>query len=816
MNYHYTPRAQRVLKVFSQEEAHRLNHDVMEPEHILLGLLRDEDSVACKSLVDLGVNLVSLKQEIEKYFKGSSNTLLMGDVPYSTRSKRILEFAGNEAKELNHPYIGTEHILLGIMKENDGIACSTLYQMGIEYERLRKTILFNLENQGFSTSKTKKKTKTPALDEFGKDLCRIAADGALDPVIGRTNEINRIVQILSRRTKNNPVLVGESGVGKTAIVEGLAQRIVNNDVPESLMHKRLLSLDLAMMIAGTKYRGEFEERIKNVMKEIRNAGNVILFIDELHTLIGAGAAEGAIDAANMLKPALSRGEVQCIGATTIDEFRKYFEKDAALERRFQKVAVEEPTVMQTFEILKGIASKYEEFHSIKFEEKALIEAASVAKRYISDRFLPDKAIDLIDEAGSKARLINSVRPERFAAMEEEIKKYEQQKDDLVRLQRYEEAVPVRDKIRELKGRLEEELEQWRENIKEKKIVVNEAVIHNVVSKWTGIPVEKMVQSETDKLLNLEDELHRRLIGQDEAVRIVSKVVRTSRTGLKDPKRPAGCLLFLGPTGVGKTELAKTLAEFLFGSDEKLFRVDMSEYMEKHTSSRLIGAPPGYVGYEEGGVLTEHVRSHPYSVILLDEIEKAHKDISNLLLQVFEEGELTDNLGHKVNFRNTIIIMTSNVGANEIANKSALGFVESTLEAERATMSKRVLDIVKKEFKPEFLNRLDDTAIFLPLERDDLMRIIDLLLTEFCERAREKGYEIEFDLSVKDLILEKGYDKRYGARPLKRAIREEIEAPLAMEILRGKVTMGKPMVVKKNGESISIRAKTKTGKKKVAL
>ncbi len=785
-----TPRANKIINILAQEEAKRLNHDQLTPEHILLGLIRDGEGIAVKALLNLSVELNQLRSEIEVAVKKRGGTLLLGDVPHSPRVEKILKLSTMEARALGHTYIGTEHLLLGILKEESGTAALILESKDINVDKVRNEILRLLGHTGMAKQKEKAPVKTPTLDEFGRDLTVLAKRRELDPVVGREREIERLVQILSRRKKNNPVLIGEPGVGKTAIVEGLAQGIVDSNVPELLLGKRLLTLDLASLVAGTKYRGEFEERLKNVMKEIKKASNVILFIDELHTLIGAGGAEGAIDAANMLKPALSRGELQCIGATTLNEYKKYIERDAALERRFQPIVVEEPTVEETLNILRGLKDGYEKHHKVKYLDEALITASALSHRYISDRFLPDKAVDLIDEAGAKARLEHSTRPDEFIEMEQEITKMTAKKDQYVRQQDYEKAAEMRDRVNEMKRELKNKTEKWRQETNLDIPEITEEDVAKVVSLSTGIPVSRLNESEQRRLLRMEDELHKKVVGQDEAIEAISRAIRRSRTGLKSPKRPTGSFIFLGPTGVGKTYLAKTLAEFLFGDHEALIRIDMSDFMEKFAVSRLVGAPPGYIGYDEGGELTEKVRRRPYSVVLFDEIEKAHPDVFNILLQIMEEGQLSDNLGHTVDFRNTVLIMTSNVGAKQISKGGgSLGFAQDTDEKTFTAIKDKAMDELKKTFNPEFLARVDEVVVFHQLNKEQISKIIDVMLAEVYERLQEKKISIKLSAAAKEYLIDKGYDRKYGARPLRRTIQKELEDLLANELLKGEFTFG---------------------------
>src|SRR5579883_1519332 len=744
MSNRFTERAQRVILI-AQEEAKRLNHDYVGTEHILLGLIALGEGVAAQVLANLGVDLRRVRSEIEKIVGTGDNVMLLGEIPFTPRAKKVLEYAVEEAQHMGHSYVGTEHLLLGLIREEEGVAARVLENLGLRLDVVREEVLNLLgEGQaphaggqgagaGQAASPTRTKSKTPTLDEFGRDLTVMAREGKLDPVIGRADEIERMIQILARRTKNNPVLIGDPGVGKTAIVEGLAQKIASGDIPEILASKRVLTLDLALVVAGTKYRGEFEQRLKNIIEEIRRSKNsVILFIDELHTVIGAGAAEGAIDASNMIKPALSRGELQCIGATTLDEYRKYIEHDAALERRFQPIIVDPPSVEETIQILSGLRDKYEAHHKVKYDESALRAAAEFSDRYISERFLPDKAIDLIDEAGSRARLQSSQAPPTFKEKEAEIEKVVKDKSGAISGQEYEKAARLRDKEKELRKQLEDMKKKWREKRDQSTPTITSEDVAAVVSKWTGVPVTSLTESETEKLVHMEEGLHKRVIGQEEAIKTISQAIRRARAGLKDAKKPIGSFLFLGPTGVGKTELARALAEFMFGNEEAMIRIDMSEYMEKFAVSRLIGAPPGYVGYEEGGQLTEAVRRKPYSVVLLDEIEKAHPDVFNILLQILEDGKLTDAQGRKVDFRNTIVIMTSNIGASTISKNQSLGFMAAaeTKEAEERDykkMKETVMDEVKRVFNPEFINRINEILVFHPLSEQEMTQILTLML-----------------------------------------------------------------------------------------
>jgi ATP-dependent Clp protease ATP-binding subunit ClpC len=788
----FTERARRVI-ILAQEEAKRLNHSAVGTEHILLGIIREGEGVASKVLESLNINPERVRAEIESAI-GRGERTPYEEVAFTPRAKKVLELALDEARRLGHNYIGTEHLLLGLIREGEGVAARVLESMGADLERVRSQVVYLLGEEG-TASYTKQASKTPTLDEFGRDLTKLARETKLDPVIGREREIERVIQVLSRRTKNNPALIGEPGVGKTAITEGLAQRIVRGDVPEILRSKRVVQLDLAALVAGTKYRGEFEERMKKVMEEIRKAqGEVILFVDELHTLVGAGAAEGAIDASNILKPALARGELQCIGATTLDEYRKYVERDAALERRFAPILVSEPSVEQAIEILRGLRERYEAHHGVKISDEALAAAATLADKYISDRFLPDKAIDLMDEAASKIRLQASFLPQEVRQAMEKTERARREKEEAIKSQDFERAASLRDKEKVLRQKLEELESSWKTEKGRDITTVTADDIADIVSSWTGIPVTRLVEEETEKLLRMEDSLHKRIVAQDEAVHAVSRAVRRARAGLKDARRPIGSFIFLGPTGVGKTELTLALAEFLFGDENAVVRIDMSEYTERHTVSRLVGAPPGYVGYEEGGQLTEQVRRRPYSVVLLDEIEKAHPEIFNVLLQILEDGRLTDAQGRTVDFKNCVVIMTSNVGAPQIQREGGLGFraMESEqLDAQRAyeRMKTHVMEELRRTFRPEFLNRVDEIIVFKPLTRDQIKAIVDILIERVRREIRGQGMELVMTDAARDLLAQEGYDPQYGARPLRRAIQRLVEDPLSDDMLRGKFSHG---------------------------
>jgi len=801
----FTDRARKVMQLANQE-AQRFNHEYIGTEHVLLGLIKEGSGVAANVLKNLDIDLRKIRMEVEKLVQSGPDMVTMGKLPQTPRAKKVIEYSMEEARNLNHNYVGTEHILLGLLREQEGVAAQVLMNLGLKLEDVREEVL-NLLGHGMDEGSERSgmggratagagggggsegapkggKSKTPALDSFGRDLTELAKQGKLDPVIGREREIERAIQILCRRSKNNPVLLGEAGVGKTAIVEGFAQRVVEGNVPELLADRRIVVLDLAMMVAGTKYRGQFEERIKAVMNEVRRVKNTILFIDELHTLVGAGGAEGAIDASNVLKPALARGEIQCIGATTLDEYRKYIEKDSALDRRFQIIMVEPATKSEAVEILKGLRDRYESHHRVTITDEAVEAAVELSSRYITGRCLPDKAIDVIDEAGARVRLKGMTKPPDLKEIDEEVERLNKEKEEAVANQDFEKAAALRDQADKLKKKKQTMTKDWREKSREADGVVDEEVVAEVISKMTGIPLTRMSTEDTKRLMEMEGELHQRVVGQNEAIKSISKAVRRSRSGLKDPKRPTGCFIFAGPTGVGKTLLAKALAQFMFGDDEALIQIDMSEYMEKHNVSRLIGAPPGYVGFEEGGQLTEKIRRRPYSVVLLDEIEKAHPDVFNMLLQVMEEGRLTDSFGRNVDFRNVILIMTTNAGAEAIKNESAFGFQKPDDDASYESMKGRVNERIEKVFRPEFLNRVDDVIIFHHLTVDDLKVVIDIELAKVRERLGERGLQLELTEEAKKFLIKKGSDTDFGARPLRRALENYIEDPVSEELLKG--------------------------------
>ncbi len=805
----FTERAQKVM-VYSQEEAVRLKHSYIGTEHILLGLIKEGEGIAAQVLKGKGIVLETVRQQVEAII-GKGQQQVEQVMGYTPRTKTVLELSVDEARTLGHNYIGTEHLLLALIREGEGIAAQILAGLGLNFDNVREEIITSLSDEratGKPSAAPSKGAKTPALDQFGRDLTDMAREGKLDPIIGREKEIERVIQILSRRTKNNPVLIGDPGVGKTAIAEGLAQKIVEGNIPEILRGKRVVTLDLSSMVAGSKYRGEFEERLKNVMNEIRESKNVILFIDEMHTIIGAGGAEGAIDASNILKPALARGEIQAIGATTLDEYRKHVEKDAALERRFQPVTVGEPSKEEALLILKGLRDKYEAHHKVKITDEAINAAVDLSDRYIADRFLPDKAIDLVDEAASKVRIKTFTAPPDVKKLEEELTALEKEKSEAISLQDYERAAQIRDSIQSIKQQLEDGKKNWTDKTSSKDSIVTEEDIAAIVSSWTGIPVTKLAEEESKRLLNLEAILHNRVIGQEEAVQAVSKAIKRARVGLKDPKRPVGSFIFLGPTGVGKTELSKALAEALFGDENAVIRIDMSEYMEKHTVSKLIGSPPGYVGYEEGGQLTEKVRRKPYSVILLDEIEKAHPDVFNILLQILDDGRLTDGKGRTVDFKNAVVIMTSNVGISTIKKQAVLGFATSTNEREDAyeRMKGNIMEDLKRTFRPEFLNRVDDIIVFHQLEEEHLKQIVELMLKSLLGRIKEMNINIDVSDKAKVLLAEKGYDQAYGARPLRRAIQKMVEDQLSEEMLKGDIKPGSDILIDAEDEKLVFKSK----------
>ncbi|MBI3270977.1 MAG: ATP-dependent Clp protease ATP-binding subunit [Planctomycetes bacterium] len=785
----FTDRARKVMSI-ARQEAQRFNHEYIGTEHILLGLVQEGSGIAAKVLKNLDVDLKKIRQEVEKLIPHGPPTVTMGQLPFTPRAKRVLELAQEEANNLGHDYIGTEHLLLGLLRENEGVAAQVLMNLGMKLEDVREEVLevlnVDVTNQDSDELRTNKttKSKTPALDAFGRDLTELATEQKLDPVIGRRREIERVIQILSRRTKNNPVLLGEAGVGKTAIVEGLAQDIVGGNVPEILKDRRIVVLDLALMVAGTKYRGQFEERIKAVMNEVRRAKTIILFIDELHTLVGAGGAEGAIDASNVLKPALARGEIQCIGATTLDEYRKYIEKDGALERRFQTIMVDPPSKEEALEILKGLRDKYEAHHRVTYSDQALDACVELSSRYITGRFLPDKAIDVMDEAGARVRLQAMTRPPNLKDVEGEIKKLDKEKDEAIAVQDFERAALIRDKATQLRKQKEQTQRVWREQNKEVDGTVDEEIISETVSRMTGIPLSRLEKKEAERLLKMEDEIHKTVVSQDEAVHAIAKAIRRSRAGLKDPKRPIGSFIFVGPTGCGKTLMAKALAKFMFGEEDALIQIDMSEYMEKHNVSRLIGAPPGYVGYEEGGQLTEKIRRRPYAVVLLDEIEKAHGDVYNMLLQIMEEGRLTDSFGRHVDFRNVILILTSNIGADVIKNQATLGFKKTGADANYDQMKGQLLKEIEKHFRPEFLNRLDEVIVFRGLTRVDLQKVVHLELAGIAKRIHDRGLTLKLTDEATEFLIDNGYNPDFGARPLRRAVERFVEDPLSESVLRG--------------------------------
>lgn len=798
----FTERARRVI-ILAREEAERHHHEYLGTEHILLGMLKDGGGIAITVLQKAGLSVEQIRMEVERHLPRNANALIVGEIPFTPKAKKVLEYGVEEARLMGHNYIGTEHLLLGLLKEKEGIAAKVLNTLGIRLVETREKILNLLQEPA---TKTKEKSKTPALDEFGRDLTELALNGKLDPVIGRENEIERVVQILSRRTKNNPVLIGEPGVGKTAIVEGLAQRITNREVPQLLFDRRVVALDLGALVAGTKYRGQFEARMKAIMKEIVQAENIIIFIDELHTLVGAGAAEGSVDASNMLKPALSRGEIQCVGATTLDEYRKYIEKNGALERRFQPIMVDPPNIDESIAILRGLKDRYEAHHHLCIPDASIVQAVKLSSRYITDRFLPDKAIDVMDEAGARVRLQRVTPPPMVRELQRQINDIVRDKKEKIENQEFERAVELRDHEEDIRRRVEALKQEWEDSHEASELTVTEEDIAYVVSRMTGIPLSKIEEAESRRLLNMEAELRQRIVGQEEAIAVVTRAIRRSRAGLKDPRRPVGTFIFLGPTGVGKTELARALAEFLFGNESALIRVDMSEYMERFSISRLTGAPPGYIGYDEGGQLTEQVRRKPYSVVLLDEIEKAHPDVYHMLLQVMDDGHLTDSYGRKVDFKNVVLIMTSNVSARTLEKNTAIGFQREG-EAEAFTkMKENVMSELKRTFNPEFLNRIDEAVMFHPLELEHIKQIVDILLRRLNLQMAESGITLEIDETAKAWLAQQGYDPAYGARPLKRAIQRHIEDPLSEEVLRGEFASGGIVEVRLAGEELVFLAK----------
>ncbi|MFQ6066076.1 MAG: ATP-dependent Clp protease ATP-binding subunit [bacterium] len=803
----FTEQAKRAI-LLAQEEANRLNHGYLGTEHILLGLIRENEGIAANALRNSGVDLAPVRQKVENMVGRNQGDSFLGQIPFTFRANRALQLAAEEAREFGHDYLGTEHLLLGLTKDKESLATQILISLGVDLEQLRQEVINLVGELPSSQGKVVGSGKTPVLDRFGRDLTRLAKEGKLDPVIGREKEIERVIQILCRRTKNNPVLIGEAGVGKTAVVEGLAQKIAEGSVPEAILDKRVVTVELGGMVAGTKYRGEFEKRLELVLNEIRKAKNIILFVDEVHTLVGAGAAEGAIDASNMLKPSLARGEFQCIGATTLNEYRKYVEKDEALERRFQTVVVGEPTVEQTIEILKGLRPKYEEFHRVKIADEALVAAANHSHRYIQGRFLPDKAIDVIDEAAARVRM-QSGEPGQLKKIEKRLQEIEREKQLAVKNQEFEHAARLRDEeknLREAVSQKKAELQKGKDE-KEESLKVTPKDVAHIIGSWTNIPIEDLTEAESTKLLRMEEALHKRMVGQDEAIRALSQSIRRARAGVKNIKRPLGAFIFIGPTGVGKTYLARNLAQFLFGDEDALIRLDMSEYMERFNVSRLIGAPPGYVGYQEGGELTEKVRRRPYSVILLDEIEKAHPDVFNILLQVMEDGRLSDNLGHTVDFRNTVLIMTSNLGTEQITTEGNLGFRDQNKAAlSHEEIKNKVISELKRNFRPEFLNRVDDVIVFHGLSKKEIKKIVDLMLNEVKDLLKEKEIKLEVTEAAKDLIAKEGYDPDFGARPLRRAIQSLIENPLSEKILEGKFKQGDTVTVEIEEGNIVLKKK----------
>jgi len=805
MNDRFTERVRKVL-FLARDEASRLQHEYIGTEHLLLGIVREGEGIAAKVLKKMGLDFEQIRLAVEKLVSATGGTVTVGEIPFTPRAKTVLELSVEEARLLGHNYVGTEHLLLGLIREGEGVAARVLLDLGADRKKVREEILKLLgASGGQRKSPRKEKSETPALDQFGRDLTVYAADGKLDPIIGRDSEIERVIQVLSRRKKNNPVLIGEPGVGKTAIAEGLAQHIVQNKVPKILKDKRICTLDLASVVAGTKYRGQFEERLKSVINEIRESNDVIIFIDELHTIVGAGGAEGAIDASNMLKPALARGEIQCIGATTLDEYRKHIEKDGALERRFQMVLVNPPSEDEAIEIIRGLRDKYEAHHRASFTDEAVVASVKLSQRYINNRFLPDKALDVIDEAGARARLAVSAIPKELVEMEREVERLEQEKESAIQNQEFETAASLRDKEKEYKGKLENLRIEVEEHVGEERAVVDLEDISKVISEMTGIPVTSVEEREGEKLLRMEEVVTERVIGQAEAVTAIATAIRRNRAGLRDPRRPIGSFLFLGPTGVGKTHLARQLARFLFDSEDKLLRIDMSEYMEKFAVSRLIGAPPGYVGYDEGGYLTEKVRRNPYSVVLLDEIEKAHPDVFNILLQILEDGQLTDSFGRSVDFKNTVVLMTSNLGVRKIKESKTMGFSLSTDDTAHKDMSRKIMEEVKRTLSPEFLNRIDDIIVFQSLGRPEMAKILEILLSELLLRLADQDFAFTLDENAKNLLIDRGFDPSLGARPLRRAIQRNLENPLSEQILSGRLRRGRPVTVEvKDGELVFIQ------------
>jgi ATP-dependent Clp protease ATP-binding subunit ClpC len=810
MKKNFSSRVQVVIQ-YSREEALRLGHDYIGTEHLLLGLLRESEGIAIEILNNLGCDLDELKKSIEDAVKTTGDTMTVGDIPLTKRAEKILKMAYMEADRFKSDVTGTEHLLLALVREKDGVAAQILMSFDVTYDLIKEELGNILRGTPTAREGGKKRSKTPALDHFGRDLTELAKKDELDPIIGRNDEIQRVAQILSRRKKNNPVLIGEPGVGKTAIAEGLALRIISKQVPRVLHNKRLITLDLGAVVAGTKYRGQFEERMKAIMNELVKVKDVVLFIDELHTIVGAGGASGSLDASNMFKPALSRGEIQCIGATTLDEFRQYIEKDGALERRFQKIMVDPPSAEQTVKILYGLKDRYESHHKVKYDDAAVTAAVKLSERYITDKYLPDKSIDVLDETGAMVHLANIVVPDELVALEEKVKKIREQKEAVIKAQQFEKAAIYRDKERKLQKQLEVEKKRWQESESDNVAVITEEDVAEVVSMMTGIPVNKVAQSESTKLLSMNIKLKKRIIGQDNVISSLSKAIQRTRAGLKDPNRPIGSFIFLGPSGVGKTQLAKELAAYLFEDEEALIRIDMSEYMEKFAVSRLVGAPPGYVGYEEGGQLTEKVRRHPYSVILFDEIEKAHPDVFNILLQILDEGRITDGLGRKVDFKNTILIITSNLGTRQTRQGSNIGFSKGDAESDYEAMKSRILDEVKRLFNPEFINRVDELIVFRHLNKSNVTEIVDLVIEEMLDKVSDRGIKINLSKTAKEYIVEHGFNPQFGARPLKRTIQKYVEDPIAEEMLKGNFSDGCTISVKKKAGGLIF---TDSGNKKI--